>query len=70
MTPQERMARAAVVETEMQTARERLTVALRTMDYERALDFQKQIARLEREARQLAHPRRGRTFKVRPAASS
>jgi hypothetical protein len=63
------MARTAVVETETQTARERLAVALKTMNYERALDLQKEIARLEREARQLKHPRRGRTFKFRPAAS-
>jgi hypothetical protein len=69
MTPQERMARGRV-ETETQTARERLAVALQTMDYERALDNQRQIARLEREAHQLKHPRRGRTFKFRPAASS
>jgi hypothetical protein len=66
MTPQERMARGRV-ETETQTAR---AVALQTMDYERALDNQRQIARLEREAHQLKHPRRGRTFKFRPAASS
>ena len=61
LTLQRRMARAAIVETETRIARERLAVALRTMDYRRALDLQKEVARLEREARQLKRPRRVRS---------
>ena len=49
----------AVFETETQTARDLLAVALRTTDYGRALDLQKEIVRLERDARRLRWPPRG-----------
>jgi hypothetical protein len=58
VTLEERMARAVIVKTETQRARERLAVAPRTMDYTRALQFQKGGDRLERETRQLRRSRR------------
>jgi hypothetical protein len=68
MTFEERTARAAAVESEMQAARERLAVALRSMDYTGALTFQMQVDRLEREVRWLR--RRPRTQRPRQQAQA
>jgi hypothetical protein len=53
MTFRERRERAAAVKTEIQAVRERLGVALRSMDYTRALACQMEIDHLHREACQL-----------------
>jgi hypothetical protein len=53
---------------EMQAARERLAVALRSMDYTGALTFQMQVDRLEREVRWLR--RRPRTQRPRQQAQA
>jgi hypothetical protein len=52
MTERERL---AAVNGEIRSARERLSVALQSMDYEAALSCQMEIDRLERAAHLLRH---------------
>jgi hypothetical protein len=68
VTFDERTAQATAIDIEMQEARERLAVALRSMDYTRALTLQMQVDRLEREARLLR--RRPRTRRPRQQAQA
>ena len=53
MTFRERRERASAIKTEIQAVREWLGVALRSMDYTRALACQMEIDHLHREACQL-----------------
>jgi hypothetical protein len=55
VTFRERRERAAAVKTEIQAVHERLGVALRSMDYTRALACQMEIDHLHREAHQLEY---------------
>jgi hypothetical protein len=51
MTPREQQQRKAALKSGIQSARERMTNALATMDYETALACQVEINELKREAR-------------------
>jgi len=55
MTFRERRERVATVKIEIQAARERLSIALRSMDYTRALACQMEVDHLRRAACQLEH---------------
>src|SRR5262249_34697869 len=57
VTLNERAERAAAIETATRAASDQLDVALRAMDYARALTLQMQVDRLAREAQQLRRRR-------------
>jgi hypothetical protein len=68
VTLKERTALAVAVERQMHEVRERRAVALRSMDYTRALTFQMLVDHFEREVRWLR--RRPRTQRPRRQAQA